>query len=186
MQFVAQLLFLLGYVLFVGPPRAIDLQRKESRNGGELSGLPVWLVLVIEAIIRVGLLLVVSVLLEQMLGYYWYSQLRIDAVIGLLLLVGGAHMAIYYLMFVLLVHKIGLAAGRLYRVFRNLLYSALPGAPVLMIMYLWEGIQPGLSFTDEQRFTAYLFSALPFVLAGIVEAILVRRKPLGLDHNIKL
>lgn len=179
-----RILFLLGYFLFFGPPRALDLQRNENAKEGELSGLPILLVVLAEALIRGGTLLLFAVSLELLLGSYWYSHFRFDLIMGVVILVGSGHIISYYLIFVMLANKLGDSACRIYRYARNFFYAFLPGLAVITSILLWHAFNPLLELSDQTLVTAYEVCTILLLIIGTIEASLVKRKPLGLDKAI--
>lgn len=184
MVLVRRLLFLVGYFLFFGPPRALDLQRSENAKGGELSGLPTWAVLGIEAMVRGGSLLVFAVSIEALLGSYWYSHFMLDLVMGVVILVGLGHMLAYYLIFSVFEKRLGRLTGRVYRFARNICYAFLPGLAVIDAMLLWQALRPLELIPVNSLGVGYWISTAVLLAIGLLEAAIVKRQPLGLDKTL--
>ncbi|MGB0465971.1 MAG: hypothetical protein ACPGF7_00400 [Pontibacterium sp.] len=180
-----QVLFLLGYALLIEPPRAIDLQAEEHRTHGELDGKPLIVVLGIELLIRGGILLFIAVLCEEVLGKAFYDLYRLDLVMGVLLLSGIAHSLFYYIFLGCLRERFGEAAIRLYRVGRNLAYALLPGFMTAIPVLIWQAHNQLVPFSGDLVEKTYLVTLALMVFAGLIEAFIVHRKPLGLDQTLR-
>lgn len=177
---------LLGYCFFISPPKALDIVKSQP-NDGELKNLPIWAVVLLEGCIRIGLLLVISTTIQEyILGKAIYEAMRLDDCFSLITLVGLFHFTIYYLLAVCC----GKSSLRqrmlgLYRLLRNLGYASLSGLPFfalgnLAISEKWVEA----SFAEYVLPITFGVCAL-FALAGLVESIVRRRAPLGLDQSTK-
>ncbi|NRP39428.1 hypothetical protein XMA121_002063 [Marinobacterium sp. xm-a-121] len=176
---------LLGYLLFISPPKAIEIIKNQPA-GGELKNLPVWMIVLLEGLIRIGLLLVMSTTIQEyILGKEIYEVMHLDDCFSLIACVGLFHFTIYYLLAVCyskkaMFHKM----FGLYRLLRNLGYSALSGLPI----YALGNLAIAEKWID-MALTGYLLPAtllmtLLFAMAGVIEAIVRRRMPLGLDDSL--
>lgn len=185
MKELNRLLFILGYILFVGPPRALDIAVSERRKGGELASVPVWGVLVVEGLLRLILLLIVAVSFEQLISSYWYSWLEIDRSAAVMLVVGSLHMLAYYLILHRFQRRIGSRAFRAYRLVRNLAYAFLPGLAVVTLALLYDSQQVIASVDLQLQASIYAGVTSVMLIAGIVEAVFVSRVPQGLDDYLQ-
>jgi len=182
---INRILFVLGYLLFVGPPRAIDLAISERKKGGELAKLPVLAVLIVEALVRASTLLFAAVALEQIISVYWYSWLRIDRSALVMLIVGSIHMFSYYLFIYHYRKRLGQQGFRLYRLFRNLSYALLPGLVVVTLLLLVDGLRSTPWFSEELQLAVYAGVSLFMIGVGLIEFMIVSRVPQGLDTALR-
>lgn len=185
MKDLNRLLFVLGYILFVGPPRALDIAVSERNKGGELSRVPVWGVVLVEGMIRLVILLSAAVLLEQTITPYWYSWLEIDRSAAVVLVAGCLHMVVYYLLLHRFRARIGFKAFRIYRLLRNISYAFLPGLGAVTLGLLYDAQQSTPSFYSHLQLTVYVIVTATFLVVGISEALIVSRTPQGLDTYLK-
>ena len=176
---------LLGYLFFISPPKALEIIKNQP-NDGELKNLPVWVVVLLEGLIRISLLLVISTTIQEYIsGKEMYEVMHLDDCFTLIACVGLFHFAIYYLLVVCCskntkFHKM---LG-IYRLLRNLGYAALSSIPFyvlgnLAIAEKWVDI----SLTGYLVPATLAITAL-FLLAGVIEALVRRRVPLGLDDRL--
>lgn len=185
MKDLNRLLYILGYILFVGPPRALDIAISERKRGGELAAVPVWGVLFLEGMLRLVLLLSVAVLFEQVIGSYWYSWLEIDRSAFVMLIAGSAHMVAYYLLLHRFRRSLGTRAFRVYRLVRNISYALLPGLAAVTLSLLYDA-QRVTSVVDLQV-QSFIYAGLTglMLVLGVGEALLVSRVPKGLDSYLQ-
>lgn len=185
MKGLYRLLFILGYVLFVGPPRALDIAVSERRNGGELASIPVWGVLVVEGMLRIVLFLIVAVVVEQLITPYWYSWLEIDRSAGVILAIGLLHMTGYYLILHRMRRVLGVKAFRIYRLLRNIGYAFLPGLAAVTLGLLYDSQAAVQVFTEHRQLIVYGAVTSVMLIVGSAEALFVSRLPQGLDQYLK-
>jgi hypothetical protein len=102
MKSLSKILFVLGYLSVIGPPRAFNLQRIERKKAGELKNQPLIVVLFVEYLMRSVMLLLVFFSVEQMVGKFIYETYYLDYLGMLLLGIGGFHTFSYYLCFALI------------------------------------------------------------------------------------
>jgi predicted neutral ceramidase superfamily lipid hydrolase len=176
---------LMGYLFFISPPKALEIVKNQPADG-ELKNLPVWVVVLLEGLIRIGLLLVISTTIQEyILGKEMYETMHLDDCFSLIAFVGLFHFAIYYLLAVCSskrsrFHKM---LG-LYRLLRNLGYSALSGLP----FYALGNLAIAEKWVD-MSLTGYLLPAtlvitILFAFAGVIESLVRQRMPLGLDDRL--
>ncbi len=184
MRFLS-LFYLLAYVLLIAPPRAIDLTAAQRAYHGELSKQPLFIVFAIELSVRVALMLLVAVSLESLLSKTIYETYMLDVVFSVIVVLGACHSLFYYLLLGYLRASIGFnVAVRLYRLMRNLCYAGIPGLVAVVPLLVWKWKQGRLPFEDGTVFEVYLFTTLLMLVAGLIEALVMRRKPLGLDEHL--
>lgn len=173
---------LLGYLFFISPPKALDIVKNHSAEG-ELKNVPIWMVVLLEGLIRIGLLLIIATLSQEfLLGKHYYERLQLDYCLAVIVFVGVIHFTIYYLFAVCCISRPSFL--RLYRLLRNLGYASLTGLPFyalgqLAISESWLNL--GLK---EYPLLVSIMISIVFALAGTIEAIVSRRTPLGLDSRL--
>lgn len=180
MRFFWSLLFFAGYILFLGPPRAHEIAQQQRANSGELASQPLCVVLLVEAMFRGVLLVGLATVVESFLGRGWYSWLRIDQSIAVLLVAGLIHMLVYYVVFKLRQRRRKAMLGRLYRLLRNMSYAMTPGLAVVTIFLAFDRLKATPELTERDLYTTYVVTTVIFLVIGMVEALLVKRRPAGL------
>lgn len=174
-----------GYVLLITPPRAIDLTVSQRAQKGELARQSLFVVMLVELLIRISLILLVAVGLESIAGDTVYETYRVDLMFTIIVILGICHSLVYFLLLGYLRHHIGLRlAMRIYRFMRNLCYAVIPGFLVVVPLLLWKWKQSHLPFEDDLVFHVYFFTTLLMIGVGVVEALVMKRKPLGLDMHL--
>lgn len=174
-----------GYVLLITPPRAIDLTVSQRTQKGELAKQPLFVVMMVELLIRIALILLVAVSLESIVGDTVYETYWIDIMFSIIVIMGTCHSLFYFLLLGYLREYIGMKlAMRIYRLMRNLCYAVIPGFLALLPLLLWKWKQNQLPFEDGLVLLVYFLTTLLMIAFGVVEAMLRKRKPLGLDVNL--
>ncbi|MCP4077414.1 MAG: hypothetical protein GY744_14680 [Gammaproteobacteria bacterium] len=185
MRSIIYFFHLLGYVLLIVPPRAIDLTVSERARRGELAKQPLFIVMIVELLIRIALILLVAVSLESLLSNNLYESYMLDTVFGMIVCLGICHSFCYFLLLGYLHDSIGLKLGmRLYRLLRNLCYAAIPGLVAVVPLLLWKWNQAQMPFEDGLVYQVYSITTLLMIIIGVVEALIMKRKPLGLDVHL--
>ncbi|MCP3688098.1 MAG: hypothetical protein GY784_06765, partial [Gammaproteobacteria bacterium] len=173
--------------LLIAPPHAIDLTQSESANQGELAKQPLFIVLLTELLIRMALLLIIAVLSESLLSNTVYSTYMLDTVFTIFAGLGVCHSFAYFLLLGYLRTYIGSRpAMKLYRLLRNLCYAPIPGLLAVMPLLLWKWELEQMPFDDGLVFQVYYLTTLLMIAAGLVEALVMKRKPLGLDKHLSM
>lgn len=185
MKVLSKGLFLLGYILLVGPPRALDLQSKERETGGELADQPLALVLVVELMLRSAFLLLVAVLAEELMGKFYYDHYKLDLMMAILIASGLVHAVFYFIFIGLLYPRSSKTALRLYRFGRNMAYAALPGLVTVIPPLIWQTKNQIPPFSGDLIDVVYFGTFAVMALAGIIEALILNRHPLGLDESLR-
>lgn len=185
LRFVS-LFHIFGYVLLITPPRAIDLTVTQRTQRGELARQPLFVVMLVELLIRIALILLVAVGLEWIAGDTVYETYRIDIMFSIIVILGACHSLFYFLLLGYLRKYIGLRlAMRVYRLIRNLCYALIPGFLVVVPLLLWKWKQDHLPFEDGLVFQVYFLTTLLMISVGVLEAMVMKRKPLGLDRHLQ-
>jgi hypothetical protein len=179
------LFYTVGYLLLITPPRAIDLTVSHRTSSGELARQPLWVVMLIELLMRVALILLVAVGIESVSGDTAYETYWIDTLFIIIVIQGAFHSLFYYCLLGYLSETIGLRlAMRIYRLMRNLCYAVIPGFLAVVPLLIWKWKQDHLPFEDGLVFQLYSATTLLMIVLGVVEAMLMKRKPLGLDRHL--
>jgi hypothetical protein len=141
--------------------------------------------MLIELLIRIALILLVAVSLESIVGDTAYETYRIDTLFIIIVILGTSHTLFYYFLLGYLKETIGLRlALRIYRLMRNLCYSAIPGFLAMVPLLIWKCKQGHLPFNDGLVLQVYISTTLLMTTFGLVEALVMKRKPLGLDRHL--
>lgn len=180
MSFVRSLLFAVGYCIFLGPPRAFEMGSAHQSSKGELANQPFWFILTVETLLRAMLLISISTVVEASIGAHWYAWLRVDQSLSVLLTAGTIHALAYLYLYFERGRKRKRFVGVVYRLIRNCCYALTPGLAVVTLWLLFDGQRPTPQSTDEQIALIYLSVLLVFVLIGVAEALVVKRRPSGL------
>lgn len=182
MSDIGRLLYYIGYPLLISPSHVLDLKLQQVRTGGELANLPISLILLFEFAIRVGMLLVVAVVIDQLLGNLMYELFMGDTALLILLVSGTAHTLAYYLLLVRCRRTSRTNCYRVYRLVRNLCFATLPGvaAVVLMLIYLYS--KGDTKLLDPPVELVYSGVTVFVALIGFVEFLVSKRQPVGLDR----
>lgn len=182
MSALSKILFILGYLSLVGPPRTFKLQSSEQKQEGELSNQPLIVILMVEYLMRSVMLLVIFYGIEIAVGSVIYETYLLDYLGALLLAIGAFHTISYYLCFAMIADSKSPFRLRLYRLLRNLAYSGLPGVGVVAVLLLVEFLKEREAFTNPVMIiNAYLYTTAVVLLIAMIEWMLVKRRPLGLD-----
>jgi len=184
LQLILKILYVIGYVFLVGPPRAMQMLESANQEGGELAGQPLWKVAIVEYIIRGGLFLVAAVLIEETVGDVYFEMYKIDFFFAALIIAGGVH-ALFYLMAFGWQVAGGANRSRLYRFGRNFAYAVVPAFPAAGLALFWQQFNQQELFSGQLVNQVFLATWGVFILAGLIEALLVSRQPMGLDGTLQ-
>ncbi len=175
-DFFLLLLFCLGYLILVGPPRAIKMKKNsDNNNSWELLGKPVWLVLIVELAIRVSMFIMLAVSIELLVGNEVFEVVYGDEILVGLMACGMLHVLAYYIGLIIITPKNKNFGMIFYRLGRNVAYSFFMGllsvSCVLFYQYANEIkiIKSEITIIFENIF-------LVFILIGIIEAIFKANK----------
>ncbi|KXJ62264.1 MAG: hypothetical protein AXW14_00330 [Alteromonas sp. Nap_26] len=168
------------YLLMVAPPRALEIKHKEKKDDGELARVPTYLVVSLETTLRIASVLIIAACIELLMGNTLYELHRVDTFFVTLVVVGAVHSATYYLVFGLSLTSATMTQlVLLYRVVRNICYSLTVSfiSVVPILIWNWDhGLSP---FDDGLALSSYLITAVCFLFIGLIEALLMKRMPLG-------
>jgi hypothetical protein len=178
------ILFFVGYISLIGPPRAIELKTYADRNQDELAGKPLYIVMLVEFILRGGLILLLAVVIESLLGDQRYELYRLDIFLGALILSGTCHSFFYYLAFDVL-RKERQFSTRVYRLGRNFSYAVIPAFLSAAIVLAWQNYNQKIPFEGGLVEKAFIITWAVFLLAGLIEAMLAKRQPTGLGDKLR-
>jgi hypothetical protein len=178
---VSPSLRIIGYATLLGPPRALHLHRSAQGTRSELDGLPLWLVLVTEFLMRAAIFSLGFFLAEEWMGSEIFHLYKLAYFATAMVVSGALHTAIYFL-------TVGIGAQygpvstmqRLYRLGRNLTYSVAPALLAGLATLWWQDLRHIPLFDGE---TVWLISASVwgfFILLGVCQAVFVKRVPTGL------
>ncbi len=143
--------------------------------------------MLIELLIRVALLLIMAVCLEFLMGKTIYETHMLDTVFSMVAILGVCHGLFYYLLLGYLHPSISLKFGmRIYRLLRNLCYAPIPGLVAVVPLLLWKWKLGQMPFDDDLVFQVYYFTTLLMIVVGLMEALVMKRKPLGLDEHLRM
>ena len=184
LQLFLKMLYFIGYMLLIGPPRAIEILDKANNQQGELAGQSLWQVIVIEFVVRSGLFLIVAVLVEALVGDLAFEIYKMDLFFAALILAGVVYSLFYFIAFGLNPEKIGKRC-RLYRIGRNFSYAVVPAFPAAGLALFWQQINQQTLFSGNLVSQVFLLTWGIFILAGLIEALIVFRQPMGLDEKLQ-
>lgn len=185
MRFVVDIFNVFAYVFLISPPKALDLKRREAHFGGELSRQPLFVIVGLDLLIRITALAVIALGLEWLLGDFLYESYKLDLIFVAIVLLGGSHHLIYYLVFAVR-QPVGKIRPRIYRLLRNLLYTPLPSIAAILPVMVYE------YFHGMEAYESLIFQSFaPYVLsttfvAGLAEAAIGNRKPVGVDTEVRV
>jgi hypothetical protein len=177
-----KLIYIIGYFSLVSPPRAIKLKYHDKDS--ELQDKPLWLVVVAEFLFRFGLFMLLAAFIEELLGDDLFEHLQSDLFLGALIISGVIHTLVYFVSFSSLakVHKS--KAISIYRLGRNISYSALPGFPIAMSLIVYQDLQKIIFENPHTVQIAFFTTWGIFAMLGIIEWATVKRTPLGLTKHL--
>jgi len=181
-DFFLLVLFCLGYLILVGPPRAISMKKKlEQRENSELFGKPIWVVLIAELAMRGSVFIILAVSFELLLGNDVFETLYGDEVLVGLMFCGVLHVSAYYIGLVIIYPNNKNLGIMFYRLGRNLAYAIFVGIlSVTCILFYQYANQIKIIKGDIAIIFDNIFFI--FVLIGVIEAILkVNKKASTID-----
>ena len=168
----------------VSSPRALII--KHSSNDNELKLQPLWIVIIGEFLFRLGIFFVVAASFEELIGDDQFEHLNSDLFLGALILSGVFHTAIYIICFHFIVRRSIEIAESAYRFGRNICYSILPAFPVAAGFIIYQDMKKIIYENPQTIEIAFLSTWVFFILLGIAEWALIKRKPLGLGAEFEL
>ncbi len=177
----------IGYVSLLGPPRAIFLHAQAKGTGSELDGVPLWLAVAAELIIR-GVIYVLTIfLLQEIMGRQDFHRYQMSYFATGLGVAGICHTLIYFLTLGWGVSHWQLSSmQRAYRLGRNLTYSVAPTLATMIGVLWWQDMNHIPLFQGQLFWQIPSFVGLVFVALGILEAVFVKRVPTGLEADVQV
>ena len=172
-------LFILGYILLVGPPRAIAIRENADRYNDELQGKPVRVVMLFEFMLRAGIFLVIAASIESLLGDYLFERYQIDFFLLSLIIAGVIHTLTYYFGYCYLESQ-NPSVYRIYRLGRNFAYAIVPAFVAAGLVLIWQDFNHIELFSDDWVENTFIVTWSLFILMGLMEALLMKRIPTGL------
>ncbi len=171
-KFFLSLLFFLGYLSLVGPPRAISMKKSlEKDPSNELYGQPVWVVVIVELAIRGGIFIVLATGIEFLLGNEVFETVYGDEILIGLMLCGVVHVLAYYFGLIIIAPKSKNIGMTFYRLGRNVAYSLFIG--ILSVSgFLFYQYVNNIKIVRVDVFMMLENIFILFVLIGIIETIL--------------
>ena len=169
-------LFYLGYITFVGPPRAIAIRRNCNRFEIELFGKPLWIIVIYELSFRGRGFVIFGFLLELLIGDVISEQLHGDIFLVTLLLIGILHMAAYYMGIGIITPKDQVLGMLVYRVGRNIAYALLCALFVAPCILFYQYLHHIKLFSGSLLEISTTMTFSMFSVIGIVEAIYTRKR----------
>jgi|GEM_PF-1427332 len=166
-----------GYILLIGPPKALEIQIQANKTEGELSGRSLLVVLLSETALRASAFLLVGFSIEQLLGNESYEKYRIDYLFFWLIVAGAMHIVGYYLdkgIFTNTNQRLGIL---LYRIGRNFAYAIIPTIFAVLCALYYQFSQQLELFSGILVHIVFFVTYLIFILLGIQEAILSSLSP---------
>jgi hypothetical protein len=184
---VSPSLRIIGYATLIGPPQALYLHRSAQGTHSELDGLPLWLVLFTEFLLRATVFTLGVFLVGEWMGAEIFHLYRLAYFAIAMAVSGAAHTVIYYI-------TLGVGAKywqfstmqRLYRLGRNLTYSVAPALVAALATLVWQDLRyiPLFEGDTVWRISAAVWGL--FMLLGVSEAMFVNRIPTGLERDAAL
>lgn len=176
-------LFIIGYILLAGPPRAIEISINANRYGDDLQDKPIQSIFLFEFLLRSGVFLVIAASIESLLGDYLFERYQLDLFLMSLILAGGIHTLAYYVAYCLL-DPHNRSVLRVYRLGRNFAYALIPAFVAAGLVLLWQEINYIELFSKQHVEKAFIATWCLFVLIGLVEALIMKRIPTGLGQSL--
>lgn len=176
--------YVIGYLFYIAPPRAIEIFRNHQLHNGELRGWSPSFIIIFEGALRTMLLLLIAVGIEVILGAFWYEVLRLDLVFGTILCSGILH-TLVYMYFYLYSGYPNTKSNYFYRFGRNFCYAILPGLALMVLLRFIDEVSFEISLPTRVFLNAYVGMFVGSLIAGIIEAISVTRRPLGLFEEFE-
>ena len=174
-------LYLIGYVLLIGPPRAVEISAQANDSGDELQGKPIWVVVLNEFILRSGIFLVLAASVESLLGDQLYELYRLDLFLGSLILAGIIHTFSYFVSYGVLSSPVR-AFSLIYRLGRNFSYAIVPAFIAVGCVLVWQDINAIELFSGDYIEQVFFTTWSIFIVLGLLEALIMKRVPTGLDR----
>ena len=176
-----RLIVALGYISMLGPPHAIRLHAEARGTGGELDGVPLWLAVAAEFMVRSGIFLVISWMFQVALSNEEFRRFQVFNLLIAVYVSGAVHTLIHLYCF-------GFKWGRwsnarvhmIYRLGRNLVYSVIPAFPAAGLVLIWQEFNQMPLFQGPWVEWVFLGTWVSVAVLGLLQAFLVNRTPHGI------
>lgn len=180
-----KLIVVLGYVSMLGPPHAIRLHAEAQGTGGELDGIPLWLAVVAEFMVRSGIFLVISWIFQVALSNEEFRRFQVFNLLIAVYVSGAVHTLIHMYCFGLMWGRwSNTRVQRTYRLGRNLVYSVIPAFPAAGLVLIWQEFNQMPLFHGQEVKWAFLGTWISVAVLGFLQALLVKRTPYGVARTI--
>jgi FlaA1/EpsC-like NDP-sugar epimerase len=175
----------LGYVSMIGPPHAMRLHAEAQGTGDELDGAPLWLAVVAEFMVRSGIFLVASWILQVIVSNEDFRRFQVFNLLIAVYAAGAVHTLIHIYCFGLK-HKKWTYASllRIYRLGRNMVYSIVPALLAAGLVLLWQDYNQMELFEGDWVGLVFVGTWTVLLVLGLLEAFLFRRMPVGIADAI--
>lgn len=182
-----RLLAALFYVLMLGPPHAIRLHAEAQGTGDELDGVPLWLAVAAEFMLRAGIFLVVAWGFQSSVSSEDFRRFHGETLLVAVYVAGVVHTLIYtYCFGVMWRRRTRSKVLRTYRIMRNLVYSIIPALLAAGLVLKWQDYNQIALFYGNWVEWIFLGVWLVVAVLGLLEALLVNNTPHGIDKAIVL
>ena len=181
-EFFLLLLFCLGYLTLVGPPRAISMKKKiERKSNSELYGEPLCNVLIVELALRGSIFILMAVGVESLVGNEVFEKLYGDETLVGLMICGLIHIISYYIGLVVIAPRDNKTGMLLYRLGRNGSYSLFMGILSVCFVLFYQYVNQ-IKIIKTDIVVVLISISIIFLIIGIIESILkVNKIPSTID-----
>lgn len=178
------IIFFLGYISMLGLPHALRLHSEAQGKGDELDGLPLWLVVLAELVMRAGFLLIISWGLQETLGHEVFRRFQVFFLLMTVFASGSLHTLCYYYCYGIKLRRWSNERLQVvYRLGRNMAYSVIFGFPAAGVVLIWQELNQIELFKGNVVELVFFGTWLFMMLVGVVEALFVKRMPRGVDRT---
>lgn len=175
----------LGYVSMIGPPHAIRLHAEAQGSGDELDGVPLWLAVAAEFMVRSGIFLVASWALQVAMSNEDFRRFQVFQLLIAVYGAGAVHTLIHMYCFGVKYKTWPyLKLLRIYRLGRNLVYSIIPALLAAGLVLLWQEYNQIELFEGDWVAWAFGSTWMMLVVLGLLQAWWFKRIPHGIDDAI--
>jgi hypothetical protein len=175
----------IGYILLLGPPRAIKMHADAQGTGGELDGFAQWSVVCLELMVRAGVLLVLSWALQEALGHEVFRRFQVTFLLMALAVSGVLHTVVHYYCFGMKKRHWSIKQRmRVYRLGRNLTYSVIPAFPFAGVVLLWQEVNRVPLFHGNIVELTFIGVWVFAAVLGFAEGLWATRIPTGVHHDV--
>lgn len=179
---VWSLLGLLGYATLLSPPQARLIYQRHRNTGGELARQPLWVVALVEYMARGALLVVLAWGVQELIGHVDFRRFGVHWFVVSLGLIGSLHSLAYFACGPKdNMHPPTLRSPKCYRAIRNLALALLPTFLTSGLALVWQESHQIPLFKGSLVQDIFVVTWAITSVLGLLEALLARRIPSGLD-----